>query len=255
MKVTWVKREELVPTVIKQLKDADVVLDIGCGIMPQPYITPKVHICCEPFGQYVEVLRERLKGELDRTYVVLNATWADAVRIFPQKSVDTVFLVDIVEHLQKEEGLQLLKFTEGIAREQIVLFTPLGFMPQVHENHKDAWNLDGGDWQEHKSGWLPEDFDDHWKILACRDFHTTDNMGNPLKEPFGAFWAIWEVPEQSKDEGQRFQEAPKSLWQNFQTLVQEHQTLVQEHQTLQQEHQQIFESYIKKGNYQNPFID
>jgi hypothetical protein len=109
VKVTWLGREELVPAVIKQLKDADVVLDIGCGIMPQPYITPKVHICCEPFEHYVEVLQERFKGELDRTYVVLNATWAEAIRIFHPKSVDAVFLVDVVEHLKKEEGLQLLK--------------------------------------------------------------------------------------------------------------------------------------------------
>ena len=237
--IIWLEKEELFASVVTHLKDVDVVLDIGSGIMPQPYIIPKVHICCEPFKQYVEVLIERFGAEQDRTYVVLHATWEEATKLFPSKSVDSVFLVDVIEHLKKEEGVRLLHATENIARQQIVLFTPLGFMPQVHENHKDAWNLDGGAWQEHKSGWVPEDFDDNWKILACKDFHTTDNMGQLLERPFGAFWAIWEAPVQNKDEGQRFHEAPKSLWLNFQSLQQENQGLVREHESLVQEHQRL----------------
>ena len=211
--------------VIRQLKDANVALDIGCGIMPQPYITPKVHICCEPFEQYVEVLQERFTGETDRTYVLLNLTWEEAVKKFPPASVDAVFLVDVIEHLEKEEGLRLLKETQSIVRGQIVLFTPLGFMPQTHADRKDAWNLEGGAWQGHKSGWLPEDFDENWKIYACSDYHKIDNLGNCLEKPFGAFWAIWEAPKKDEVHVQRFADAPKSLWQNFQNLQHEHQTL------------------------------
>ncbi len=99
-------------------------------------------------------------------------------------------MIDVVEHLEKEEGLRLLCLTERIARRQIVLFTPLGFMPQEHLDGKDAWGLEGGRWQEHKSGWLPEDFGESWDIYASEEYHLHDNMGMPLEKPFGVFWAI-----------------------------------------------------------------
>jgi hypothetical protein len=116
--------------------------------------------------------------------------WHEAVNFFPEKSVDTVFLVDVIEHLEKEEGRNLLALTEKIARKQVVVFTPLGFMPQHHEDGKDAWGLNGADWQEHKSGWLPEDFSEDWQFFIAKEFHLIDNLLQPLEKPYGAFWAI-----------------------------------------------------------------
>lgn len=190
MNVTWVLAEELLPTAAAKLKPVRTVLDIGCGIQPQQMLKPLVHICCEPFRQYVEKLQEKTARLHDRNYVILNASWAEAVTLFPEKSVDTVFLVDVIEHLEKEEALQLLRRTEVIARRQIAIFTPLGFMPQVHADGKDGWGLDGGAWQEHKSGWQPEDFDASWEIVAAKEFHTVDSLLQKLESPFGALWAI-----------------------------------------------------------------
>jgi 2-polyprenyl-3-methyl-5-hydroxy-6-metoxy-1,4-benzoquinol methylase len=188
--INWFEREELIPFVVGKLQTADVVLDIGCGIRPQNYVRPLVHICCEPFEQYVDQLRKQVLNEYDRYYVTLKATWAEAVKLFPLKSVDSVFLIDVIEHLEKDEALRLLKATERLVRKQIVIFTPLGFMPQKRSYGKDAWGLDGGVSQEHKSGWHPEEFDDTWDIYASRVFHTVDNMGRELEVPYGALWAI-----------------------------------------------------------------
>ncbi|MDA8235876.1 MAG: class I SAM-dependent methyltransferase [Clostridia bacterium] len=190
MGVTWLETKDLFPAVIKKLKRTRIILDIGCGIRPQNYIKPQVHICCEPFGQYIEHLQNEIKAKYDRHYVLINATWAEAIKLFPVKSVDTVFLVDVIEHLEKEEALNLLKATEEISKQQIAVFTPLGFLPQLHPDGKDAWGLDGGAWQEHKSGWQPEDFDETWDIYATKVFHTTDNTGRQFETPFGALWAI-----------------------------------------------------------------
>ena len=63
MGITWVEKEDLLPTLSKKLEDVDIVLDIGCGIMPQRYIRPLVHICCEPFDQYVKRLQQKIKNE------------------------------------------------------------------------------------------------------------------------------------------------------------------------------------------------
>jgi hypothetical protein len=191
--LTWVDRERLFPSAMAALEQVEVVLDIGPGIRPQPYIQPVVHVCCEPFMQYVEKLQEIAAVAKDRTYVILNMTWADAVRCLPPKSVDTVILSDVIEHLEKEEGHRLLDATLRLARRQVGIFTTLGFVPQHHPQGKDAWGLDGMDWQEHKSGWMPEDFGAGWAVIACKDYHTLDHMGAVRSKTEGAIWAIYTV--------------------------------------------------------------
>ena len=118
-----------------------------------------------------------------------------ALRLFPDKSIDHIIFTDVIEHLEKEEGFQLIQECERIARRQIILFTPLGFLPQkVREDKVDAWGLRGGSFQEHKSGWHISDFDDSWDIYCSEKYHFFDNAGKRFEKPYGAFWAIKNVP-------------------------------------------------------------
>lgn len=190
MGIRWFEKGELVPAVLRDIEKVEVLLDIGCGIRPQNHVKPIVHICCEPFEQYVDHLQKEVAGRYDCNFVILKASWADAVKIFPPKSVDSVFLLDVIEHLEKEEAARLLKATEKLAKRQIVIFTPLGFLPQHHSDGKDAWGLDGGVWQEHRSGWEPNEFESSWEIYASREFHVADNMGSARERAHGAFWAL-----------------------------------------------------------------
>ncbi len=261
--ITWFERDEIIPVVMEKVNKVNVILDIGSGIMPQIYTRPLIHICCDPFKDYIEHLQNKTKDELDRHYLVINAGWKEVVEKFPSNSVDSIFLIDIVEHLEKDEGLKLLKLTEKIARNQIVIFTPLGFLPQEHTNGKDAWGLDGVEWQEHKSGWMPEDFDDSWDIYACESFHTHDNLNRPFGKPFGALYAIKNIDNFGNQsavlEKQNLQSIIDDVinilnhfdcnisyldftsWfiQKYQRLVAVHQNL----QNLQEEHQNLQKIY------------
>ncbi|MBN2822697.1 MAG: hypothetical protein JXR33_05835 [Coriobacteriia bacterium] len=142
------------------------------------------HICFEPYDEYASIL----SSEHSRL-IIMQGTWDDAVRIMPPSSIDTVVLLDVIEHLPKDEGRRLLEATVSIARSQVVVFTPLGFMPQGDAEDKDAWGLGGTDWQVHRSGWTPDDFEG-WEFLICEDFHRTDAYGRELETPHGAFFAI-----------------------------------------------------------------
>lgn len=194
-----VNREDLFPEAIKHIKQTDVVLDIGCGIHPQKYIKPKLHICCEPHAEYIEYFRKN-NLQNDWVYVMINSTW-DIIKSFPSKSIDTIIFTDVIEHLNKKEGYALIKHAERVARVQVILFTPIGYLPQSHPNGQDAWGLNGGKWQEHKSGWYPKDFNEKWDIYECEKFHLTDNDGKKFEKPYGAFWAILNMePEISKNE-------------------------------------------------------
>lgn len=193
-KVYWYTHDVLTENVKSKLLTTDILLDVGCGIMPQQFIIPKVHICCEPFKEYVAKLQEKISHFEDRFTTVVNVDWETVCKIFPPKSIDTVILVDVLEHLEKTEGEKLIKLTEQIARQQIIIFTPLGFFPQSHPNGLDAWGLNGAAQQEHKSGWYPEDFDESWEVLGAKEYHFFDNLQRKLDKPFGAFWAIKTIP-------------------------------------------------------------
>jgi hypothetical protein len=193
-KIMWVERNELFSEAKKKISNVNSVLDVGCGIRPQTLTNTLLHICVDAHQQYLEVLKNRIsvthgiKGSFK--YKFINKTVDNIISDFPKKSVDTIFLLDVIEHLEKPKGLELIAAFNNIACHQIVIFTPLGFISQEHPDGKDAWGLDGGKWQEHKSGWYPEDFDDEWEFIICKDFHSADNLGFKHESQVGAFFAI-----------------------------------------------------------------
>lgn len=174
-----------------KIRPVESILDIGTGIVPHDYVASDVYICTEPYAEYVQILQKKVSELKDRKYIVLHAGWNEVLNIFPPKSVDTVYVIDVIEHLEKDEGMALLKRTIPLARKQVVVFTPYGFVPQhLNPDGTDAWGLHGADWQEHRSGWYPSDFGPGWEFIACKNYHDTDNLGRPIDNPSGAFWAI-----------------------------------------------------------------
>jgi len=86
----------------------------------------------------------------------------------------TVYLLDVIEHITKEEGRRLISDLQTMA-ERIVLFTPLG----------DLWISDDPSPHAHKSGWTPEDLPG-WNTWTWPEFHRFADGG-----VHGAFWAWW----------------------------------------------------------------
>ncbi len=196
MNVTWLEKDAVPAEIARRVQPADIVLDVGPGIRPQKHVFPLVHICVEPFAPYIERIREGV-GD-DPRFVFLNCTWQEGLKTLPDKSVDSVFALDVIEHLEKDEGLELLRQARRVARRQVMIFTPLGYMPQDYDetDKKDRWGMQGGFWQTHRSGWEPEDFDDDWGFVACRRYHEVDENDQPLEEPAGALWAFLDLAEQ-----------------------------------------------------------
>lgn len=191
MQIVEVPRARAVETALRRVAATDVVLDVGPGIQPQTYFRPRVHLCVEAHAPYVARVRAERN---DPTLVYLTGTWQEVLPHLPDDSVDTAFALDLIEHLEKEDGLALVREMQRVARVQVVIFTPLGLYPQSYEEGElDAWGMDGGHWQTHRSGWTPEDLrglGDHWEAVVSRDFHQWDQHGNRMSQPFGAFWAI-----------------------------------------------------------------
>lgn len=121
-------------------------LDVGCGEYSvltalRPFGFRSVGIDVWP-GQIEKVRRLNAHDE----YIVGDVRTLDLGRQF-----DVVVLNHVIEHVTRDEGVELLRRLEGIARRLLVVSTPNGFLEQVP--------VDGNPFQRHWSGWFPHDFE------------------------------------------------------------------------------------------------
>lgn len=134
------------------------ILDIGCGIRPQT-VHEGVTVGLEPCAEYREWLARCIPD-----MAVVEGSALDALPLFGEDSFDHVTILDVIEHLTREDGIQLIADACSIARASVTVYTPIGFLPQhPAPDGTDAWGLHGGEWQTHRSGWTPDDFDG-WDI-------------------------------------------------------------------------------------------
>jgi hypothetical protein len=126
------------------LKDCGSILDIGCGDnSPLRLIDKK--------GKYLvgaDIFHPVSKKQnIHDRYYKMNVL--DINKRFKNKSFDAVVALDLIEHLTKEKGYELLKKMELVAKKRIIILTPNGFMKQTADENK---------FQEHLSGWSIKDF-------------------------------------------------------------------------------------------------
>jgi hypothetical protein len=162
-------------------------IDIGPGIYPQPFISCPLHILVEPWEPYAQILS---RAHTDKLTFLDNGL--NFLRNLFDNSIDTIFLLDIIEHLEKKDGYLLIQQSIRVARKQIIIFTPLGFMPRhFTEMEKNGlWgDIKHGETQTHRSGWTPDDFSGALNIIA-NNYH---------ENGYGAFYSIIDTSNKKFD--------------------------------------------------------
>jgi len=127
------------------------ILDVGCGNgRPMKFINRNRQfeaIGIDIFEPYVEQCRK--EG-------FYNDCIVDDIRNlnqhFEKKSVDIVLCLEVVEHLDKEDGIRLIKDMEKIARRQVIISTPVGTFRQTSPESK------ANPHQRHRATWSPREF-------------------------------------------------------------------------------------------------
>jgi len=81
------------------------------------------------------------------------------------KSVDVVFIIDVLEHFERRDALFLLFEARMIARKRVIIWLPIGNCVQAA--------IDGNYYQVHKSTWSKDDFLDADRAVfwAAREVH------------------------------------------------------------------------------------
>ena len=145
---------------LRELMDATSVLDLGCGKQSMVPIIPTwiYTVGVELFeADYQNAVGKRRHHQ----YVC-----ADILRVdFPEKSFDVVVLLDVIEHLSKDEGRAILEKMEKWARRKVIVFTPNGFLPQDDYNENP--------FMDHRSGWDAAELRGlGYKVCGVRGFKT-----------------------------------------------------------------------------------
>jgi len=124
----------------KELKDCETVLDLGCGpSSPIQYCKNiKYSLGVEAFVPYLE---ESKKKGIHSEYSAKKIEELD----FSENSFDAVIMIEVLEHLPEEIGLEIIKKAEEWAKKKIIISSPNGFI-----NQKE---VDNNPLQKHLSGW------------------------------------------------------------------------------------------------------
>ena len=168
MTVNIVNHKDFLVAINELLLDSRTVLDVGCGVG----VTLK-EFCC-PFKIGVDAHRPYLENaELGEQFIRLNLTAERLSELFLPNSLDSVTLIDVIEHFDKEVAFDVLRQVEEIAVKKVIVFTPKGFFQQIDVDH---YGLGGEYYQKHRSGWEIEDFQKlGYNISIFSRFHNQEN--------------------------------------------------------------------------------
>lgn len=126
----------------KQVSKHDTVLDVGCGIMQATMDTiktqePNKDLKCksvlgiDAFAPYLEHIKNRPGIMVMLSSVTDDSFWKQ----FLPASFDVVLATDIIEHLEKEQAIELIKQCERVARKCVILYTPIKFYSNEDNTH------------------------------------------------------------------------------------------------------------------------
>lgn len=134
------------------------VLDVGCGA-DSPLKRVKKTFRSEGVDIFKKSIQESKKKKIHDSYKICDIR--NLVRVYKRQSFDVVIALDVIEHLEKEEALRVIKDMEKIACNKVILLTPNGFY------HQDAY--DSNPYQIHKSSWGIDDLKNlGYKVYGLR---------------------------------------------------------------------------------------
>lgn len=178
MTVKVVDHKAFLVTINELLSDSRSVLDIGCGVGEtiKDFCCP-VKIGVDAHRPYLEHAKSKYGDE----FTQLNFRAERLNELFLPKSLDSVTLIDVIEHFEKGVAWDVLRQAEVIAAKNVIVFTPRGFFKQLEVDHYD---LGGETFQRHRSGWEVEDFQKRgYNVVIFRKFH--DQRNKAFQDVYG----------------------------------------------------------------------
>lgn len=122
------------------LRECRTVLDLGCGPNSPLQRCENIQFSVGVEG-YKPYLEQSMRKGIHSKYILGNIL----KQCFTEESFDAVMMLEVLEHLDKGDGIKLLNTIEQWASKVIIISTPNGFLPQKV--------IDENQYQMHRSGW------------------------------------------------------------------------------------------------------
>jgi len=163
----------------RALDGCQSVLDVGCGAAPTMRQLGVAHpVGFEGYPPSIEQARR-----LNTHDEIIPGDVRELGKHFKSKQYDAVIAMDVIEHVVKEDGIQLMKDMERIATKRVVLFTPCGFLPQRQAANDDL--------QAHLSGWEPAEMRGYgYQVTGLLGPKSLRGEYHALKGRPRAFWGL-----------------------------------------------------------------
>ncbi len=139
-------------------KEGQSILDVGCG---RGKLMSLINIRQRFVSVGLDIFRPYLEEAMKRS-AYSDCVLCDVRKMpFQEKSFDIVLCLNVLEHIDEEEGIRLIADLEKIARRQVVVSAPIDFMKATIEE-------DGNPHSIHRSGWTPVEFKKSgFKVKTC----------------------------------------------------------------------------------------
>lgn len=132
----------------REVGNLQSILDVGCGSNSMVRLL-SYNKYCVGVDVHKQSLVDSKSKDIHDEYVECNILRIS--ELFMENAFECVIAIDVIEHLEKEDGIILLDAMERIASRKVIVFTPNGFLPQG-----DRFS---NPWQVHLSGWTVDDFE------------------------------------------------------------------------------------------------
>lgn len=167
------------------LRDCPRVLDVGCGLAsPLQYLGLQGSVGIDGYEPAIASAR---RASTHSEFVVGDIRQLPTV--FREKQFDACIALDVIEHLPKDDGFQLIRSMESVAKKRIIFLTPNGFLPQRHQERDDL--------QEHLSGWTASEMKEMgFSVLGMLGPKSLRGEFHVLKRRPRPFWALYSLMKQ-----------------------------------------------------------
>lgn len=173
------KRVDLYDWIWENTSQSNNVLELGAGFfdkLEKVNSNVKNKIGIEIWEPYIQ------NSKFDQCEKIKRSIF-DYKELVDTKSIDTIMMIDILEHFEKEPALNLLKeLIENF--DTALLMIPEGNHPQ----ESDVTGFDAHEYQRHRSSWAENEFLDlePTEIIVDSVFH----LGDPVKDS-GCIFLVW----------------------------------------------------------------
>lgn len=146
--------------VYEATKNNESLLSLCCGIgleltgLTTPHVT-----AVDIAPQYLAEVKHRCPQA--------KTVQSDALAFLREQKANTfdvISIIDGIEHMEKFQGVELIKEMKRVCKREILLFTPQGPSDDGYLKNEphNAWGIEGADhFQTHKSGWTADELEAH----------------------------------------------------------------------------------------------